>query len=261
MVEDNDSSFGTAVRAFKFDGDESKFRVWESRTLALAEAKGFLTALTKVSEPGLTTEQYEDGEVVEVISPSSEGILSAPSRVRPCTQKEIRKYQARTAANTYLISSCEGKAYALIERYAGDPARAWSVLKEKYRSTDAEENYPVLSERFNSCKLVETERDPDLWFNDLEHLNTRLGRINERYKMDDLQMRAHIMNSMSRGYDTVVVKFRGELADTSLDKLQKEVCLQYKWLQKNGKQASESVMTANTNKKPWRKFKGTCHKC
>ena len=90
MVEDNDSSFGTAVRAFKFDGDELKFRVWESRTLALAEAKGFLTALvTKVSEPGLTTEQYEDGEVVEVISPSSEGILSVPSRVCPCAQKEI----------------------------------------------------------------------------------------------------------------------------------------------------------------------------
>ena len=79
--------------------------------------------------------------------------------------------------------------------------------------------------------------------------------------MDDLQMKAHIMSSMSRGYDTVVVNFRGELADTSLDKLQKEVCLQYKWLQKNGKQASESVMTANTNKKPWMKFKGTCHKC
>ena len=67
VVEDNDSSFGTAVRAFKFDGDELKFRIWKSQTLALAEANGFLTVLTKVSEPGLTTEQYEDGEVVEVI--------------------------------------------------------------------------------------------------------------------------------------------------------------------------------------------------
>ena len=41
MTDDIDTSFGTTVRAFKFDGDESTFRVWESRTLALAEAKGF----------------------------------------------------------------------------------------------------------------------------------------------------------------------------------------------------------------------------
>jgi hypothetical protein len=66
---------------------------------------------------------------------------------------------------------------------------------------------------------------------------------------------------MSKGYDQVVVKFRGELADISLEKLQKEVGLQYKWLLKNDGPRSESVMNANANKRPWRKFKGTCNKC
>ena len=62
MTDDIDTSFGTTVDAFKFDGDESTFRVWESRTLALAEAKGFLNALTKNPDtPGLTVDQYEDG--------------------------------------------------------------------------------------------------------------------------------------------------------------------------------------------------------
>ena len=60
MSEDADTLFGTTVRAFKFNGDETTFRIWESRTLALAEAKGFLSALTKIpDEPGITADQYE----------------------------------------------------------------------------------------------------------------------------------------------------------------------------------------------------------
>ena len=251
MTEENDTSFGTTVCAFKFNGDETLFRIWESRTLALAEAKDFLSALTKVpDEPGLTADQYEDGEVLEVGPTGSDGIPPQSVRVRPCTTKEIRRYQARTAANTYLFSSCDGKAYALIEKHAGDPARAWSVLKDKYRSTDAEENYPMLSEKLSTSKLVEIERDPDLWFNDLDHLNSRLSRINSHFQLDELQLKAHIMNSMSKGYEPVVVKFRGELADISLDKLQKEVVLQYKWLLKNSKPESETVMNAKVNKRP-----------
>ena len=65
MTEEADTSYGTTIQAFKFNDDEANFRVWEGRTLALAEAIGFLTALTKVSPPGLTAEEYEDGEVVE----------------------------------------------------------------------------------------------------------------------------------------------------------------------------------------------------
>ena len=205
-------------------------------------------------------DQYEDGEVVEFGPPGADGSPPKP-RLRACTTKEIRKYKARTAANTYLFSSCKGKAYALIERYAGDPVRAWNTQKEKHRSTDAEENYPVLSEKLSNFKLVETDSDPDLWFNDLDHLNSCLSRIKLHYRLDDLQLKAHILNSMSRGYDPVVVKFRGELADISLEKLQKEVSLQYKWLMKNDGPGSESVMNANANKRPWRKFKGTCNKC
>ncbi len=54
----------------------------------------------------------------------------------------------------------------------------------------------------------------------------RIGRINAKYEKDELQMKSHIMNSMSTGYDPVIVKFRGELADTTLTKLRKEIVLQ-----------------------------------
>ncbi|KAI2488753.1 hypothetical protein MHU86_25807 [Fragilaria crotonensis] len=97
---------------------------------------------------------------------------------------------------------------------------AWTILQEKYCSTDAEENYPDLAEAFDACKLVEVKRDPELWFNNLDHLNMCIvGRINTKYEKDELQMKAHIMSAMSSGYDPVVVKFRSELAETLLTKL------------------------------------------
>jgi hypothetical protein len=90
----------------------------------------------------------------------------------------------------------------------------------------------------------------------------RIGRINEKYEKDDLQMKSHIMNSMSSGYDPVIVKFRGELAELTIAKLRKEIVLQYKSLLKiKGKSTLESALMANVSKHPYKKFKGTCRNC
>ncbi|KAI2503036.1 hypothetical protein MHU86_11384 [Fragilaria crotonensis] len=88
----------------------------------------------------------------------------------------------------------------------------------------------------------------------------RIARINKS-ELDDLQMKSHIMTSMSSGYDSVVVKYRGELAETPLVKLRKEIGLQYKTLLKTTKNKSESALVANVNKHPYKKFKGTCRNC
>jgi hypothetical protein len=69
-------------------------------------------------------------------------------------------------------------------------------------------------------------------------------------------MKSHIMTSMSASYDPVVLKYRGELAETPLVKLKKEISLQYKALVKAGsKNKSESALVANVNKHPYKKFK------
>jgi hypothetical protein len=141
VTDDSESNFGTTVRAFAFNGDETKFRSWEGKTLALAGSKGFLLALTKAeARPGLTVEEYEYGEVEEPVRPATgapvagtgvAGITAAPTTTRPTTSVENRKYLARAAAWTYLVASCTDKAYALIERAEGDPFKAWSILQEK----------------------------------------------------------------------------------------------------------------------------------
>jgi hypothetical protein len=263
-----DSNFGTTVRAFAFNGDDTKFRPWEGKTLALASSKGFMLALTRAEAmPGQTVEQYEYGEVekpvrlatgapAETAGVAGVTVAAPPVQTRATTSVENRKYLARSAAWTYLVASCTDKAYALIERADGDPFKAWTILQEKYCATDAEENHPELSEAFGKCKLSETKQDPELWFNDLDHLN-----INKKYELDDLQMKTHIMTSMSSGYDSVVVKYRGELAETPLTKLRKEIGLQHKALLKTTKNKSESALVANVNKHPYKEFKGTCRNC
>ena len=72
-----------------------------------------------------------------------------------------------------------------------------------------------------------------------------------------------MMTAMSNDYESIIVKFRGDLNDTMLVKLRKEVVLQYKSQIKTGgsKTTSESVLTASTSKTPWKKFKGTCRNC
>jgi hypothetical protein len=95
-------------------------------------------------------------------------------RTRPTTSVKNRKNLARAAAWTYLVASCTDKAYALIEC-------AETILQEMYSATNVEENYPEQSEAFGKCKLSETKQDPELWFNDLDHLNMRITRINKTY--------------------------------------------------------------------------------
>ena len=129
MEEQFGTGYGTTVRAFAFDGDESKFRSWEGKTLALAGSKGFLLALTRgYTGHQLTVEEFEFGEVEELEmatnpleTPDRE---APPTKTRPTTATENRKYLARAAAWTYLVASCTDNAYALIERCDGDPFRA-----------------------------------------------------------------------------------------------------------------------------------------
>ena len=254
--------FGSTVRAFAFDGNEVKYRSWEGKTLALASSKGFLLALTRESTgTALTVGKFEYGEVK--VMPATGGGVAAAAVIHPTTAAEIRKYLARAAAWTYFVASCTDKAYAPIKRSEGDPYMAWSILQEKYCATDVQENYPKLDQAFSDCTLAGMQKESELWFNDLDHLTMRLARINLKYQKDKLQMKSHMMTAMSNDYESVIVKFRrGDLNNTTLVKLRKEVVLQYQSLIKagGGQTTSESVLAASTSKTPW-KIKETCRNC
>jgi hypothetical protein len=168
------------------------------------------------------------------------------------TMKQKNKYLAQSAAWTYLVASCSGKAFGLIERHTGDPFKSWGVLEEKFCATDVEANYPEIEKEFQNSKLEGTARDPELWFNDLDHFNVRLGRISRDLVKSELQLKSHMMANMSSAYDAVVMKFRGERVETSIEKLQKEILMHYKFLLSTGKvgirvQTVHAMMVASEN--------------
>ena len=47
----------------------------------------------------------------------------------------------------------------------------------------------------------------------------RLARINVKYQKDELQMKSHMMTALSNEYERVIVKFRGDLNDTTIQVL------------------------------------------
>ena len=143
-------------------------RLNPGKGLELRSAHLRLTVM-KLSTPHgrvrLTVEQFEYGEVkvTPATAATTGGGAATAAFLRPTKATENRKYQARAAAWTYLlVASCTDKAYALIERCEGDPYMAWSILQEKYCATDVEENSPKLDQAFSDCKLVGTQKDPEL---------------------------------------------------------------------------------------------------
>ncbi len=97
MEEYKESTFGSTIRAFAFDGDETKFRSWEGKSLALASSKSFLLALAKAElTKGLTAEEFENAEVevprMKLTDPAAGEPTFAASTMRPPWVMENRKY-------------------------------------------------------------------------------------------------------------------------------------------------------------------------
>ena len=69
------------------------------------------------------------------------------------------------------------------------PKETHSRLGQSYRRSTALpsmlKNFPVLSEAFANCKPNKTKKDPELRFNDLDHFNMKIARINKKYEKDD----------------------------------------------------------------------------
>jgi hypothetical protein len=70
----------TTIKTFDFSSDIKKFRVWDSKTLTLAKAKGFYAALTTDIGPNITCEEYEFGIVLDKLS----GTERLPSLTEIC---------------------------------------------------------------------------------------------------------------------------------------------------------------------------------
>ncbi len=139
----------------------------------------------------MTTDKFEAGETTSAkVAEGSGSVDDEPEDVfTELTMKQKSKYLAQPAAWTYLVASYTVKAFGLIKRHTGYPLKAWGVVQEKFCATDVEANYPEMEKEFQTSKLEGTLCDPELWFNDLDPFNVRLGRISRDLDKSELPLK------------------------------------------------------------------------
>jgi hypothetical protein len=72
-----------------------------------------------------------------------------------------------------------------------------------------------------------------------------MAQIDPKYMMQEMQIKSHVIFNLSHDYESVIIKFRGEIADTPLEKIKKEITLHYDYLLKHKGRAQEVALTVS----------------
>lgn len=165
---DIDEETSTTLKVFKFSGkDRTKWREWKIKTLAYARRKGFSEAFTK---------KYDEDELK--------------------IEANILK---RDLAIDYLISSLTESAFTKVtSKTTDDPCTAWSILHQAYERRE-EEDLESVQVELSNLKMSKTE-EPDDFYNKLLLINERLSKISDKYELDDLQMKIHLLAKLPEEY-------------------------------------------------------------
>ena len=163
-----DDETSTTLKVFKFSGkDRTKWREWKIKTLAYARRKGFVEAFTKKYDK-------EDLKIDENVT-------------------------KRDLAIDYLISSLTDSAFTKVtSKTTEDPYLAWNILNQAYERRE-EEDLESVQVELNNLKM-EKHEEPDDFYNKLLLINERLSKISEKYELDDLQMKIHLLAKLPDEY-------------------------------------------------------------
>jgi hypothetical protein len=189
-----------------------------------------------------------------------ESLPIPPKTETEAVQKEI--YKSNLEAYDQVLMGCSGIPLGLVQRAKGDVRVAMDLLDAKYAQNDVS-NLTDLIQRFTTCKLEDTETDPDGWFVKMDKINAKLESIGAQYEKKDYELKAHLLGNLPEGYEDVKTKIHGKEADYTVREVEKEIV--DKWKRDFHKEDSEkkgiamAVTTKGTGN--WKKFKGTCRKC
>jgi len=85
---------------------------------------------------------------------------------------------------------------------------AWTnIIVKKHSLGDEDIDFDDLKLRFDESKLA-NDKDPEIWFKELEVLNLKIKEIDPKYMEDEREVTARICNQMCDEYDKVVKAFK-----------------------------------------------------
>ena len=182
----------------KFDGDEDKWYQWSAKTLAYAKLKGFKQAFVKDINPcsDLTYMKTTDDAVKKI-------------------------YKMNDRAYQHLLICVDGIAFGIVEQARtdenedGNAFLAWSNLLAYY-APRAKRDLIKLTGEFTKCVYDSKSNNLEEWFIKLEVLRNKIKAIDASYAKQDMELIAHIMNSLPKEYSEVITTIEGS-DDTTLD--------------------------------------------
>lgn len=190
----------SAIRVIPFKGQQDKWREWKGKALAFAIQRGFRSSFD------------DDSELIK----EDELDLDSTTKVAK------RKYNNNSLAYAFLILCCEETAYGFVENCTtdrapnGDAFLAWKQLHDRFEPKGVEDEYTYIEAKFHSFGL---NGDPDVFFQNLEYWNQRLGAVKQEYKRDELQLKVHILSKLPEKLKSIRIKLLGEVSTTPMEKL------------------------------------------
>jgi hypothetical protein len=237
------------IKAFSGE-DEDDWRVWNTKMLAYAQKKGYLTALTTVLDMDVEEEAELNREAI-----------------------------------SDLTIACEGEAWEITQNMEQDDASAydmWQALKQEFQPEEIDD-YVDLTNRFKKCEMEDEKENPRTWIRRLQGINRRLGDIDPAHKHDDVEMIAEIFLKLPKSYSEFITSCnlrRGTAGNVTLIDMIKDLSRFYKRSVRNEEQnggrhknrGEKSAFLTSGEQNPkgnrpnafvnyGKAFKGLCNKC
>ena len=99
------------------------------------------------------------------------------------------------------------------------------------------------------CKIASKHENPEIWFQKLEHIRSRMGSIDPIYTKNDLEIKSFILTKLPKDYSEVVTNEMKTLTTSSLLDVQKEILKFYRGKFKYLKNNDKEALYANADKK------------
>jgi gag-polypeptide of LTR copia-type/Zinc knuckle len=251
-----------SIRYIPFSGKDKKaWREWKIKTLAVATQKKWKKALEmklELPDPEMDLEQ-----------------LSKTEDVGSNKMELLRNAAMNEAAWIYLTLSCKDTAFNIVAQAKNNNAKgAWDKLKEKFEPNEIEDYIDLMNE-FQGSKMSSESDNPTLFIEIMERLNERMEAIKGEYRVNDIQLIAHIFAKLPKSYSEVITTRKQlGLEGVKIDQIKKT--LEEFWERNiapnrarrmgRGEVKVMSVGTSfrpNSFKKtgPFGQFKGICRRC
>ncbi|KAI2509132.1 hypothetical protein MHU86_5251 [Fragilaria crotonensis] len=201
--------------------------------------------------------------------------LPSPGAVE-LTREEEQAQKWNNDARNFLIMSCQGDAFAIIE--AEETANdMWKALKSRYDSKKTKDLVKATTQ-LEKCYMKNDMEDPHMWILELERLNREVGKCENGTMRSQEQMQATILARLpKRRYEAVITSLNGKIGREGMDHQDfvEEITGHYQMFiepfkgriqekrdEKGGERNQKHLaLTTTGGRNSWRQFKGKCNKC